>query len=142
MSVEYALPCIVCGTSLRNVWDEAENQPDGGVVAVITGNYGSTKFDPFDGTHLEVNICDSCLVQAGYEGRVLTGRLVRPVVLADMVVGTETLNTPVVPWTEVTPGYGDQLVLDEDEDLSKLPSTVRIDPTAWSNARTLLGIEP
>lgn len=36
---------------------------DGGVIFKGSGNYGSTKYDPFDDYEfLEVYICDTCLV--------------------------------------------------------------------------------
>jgi hypothetical protein len=37
--------------------------PNDGVVFHARGNYGSTVFDPLDGTYLEVLICDDCLVE-------------------------------------------------------------------------------
>ena len=40
------------------------NQPYGGLAFQSEGHYGSTVFDPMDGTYLEVNICDECLLRA------------------------------------------------------------------------------
>jgi hypothetical protein len=56
-----------------------DNHPDDGCAAIVYGNYGSTVFDPLNGSYLELNICDGCLVGAALKGRVLyhAGR-VRP----------------------------------------------------------------
>jgi hypothetical protein len=48
------------------------NQPYRGTTFHTFGHYGSTVFDPNDGTILELNICDSCLRK--YYRRVLRGR--------------------------------------------------------------------
>lgn len=95
---EPALPCIVCGRELRNVFDEADNQPNDGVVFTSHGNYGSTVFDDFIGQHLEVNLCDPCLVRAGEQGRVLLGQSRSPVKIDGTVVGWESVNKPLAPW--------------------------------------------
>jgi hypothetical protein len=73
---EYALPCIVCGRELRNVFPggPADNQPADGIVVRTSGNYGSTVWDSFDGQVLEFDICDPCMVAAGRRGHVLIGR--------------------------------------------------------------------
>ena len=67
--------CIVCDKPLRNAAPEeiSQNQPSGGTAFQSRGHYGSTVFDPMDGTYLEVNICDPCLTKAGAEGKVLIG---------------------------------------------------------------------
>lgn len=65
-----ALPCVVCGRTLRNVMDETDNQPSDGVVCQTRGNYGSTVFDSFNGEKLEFNLCDPCLVKADEQGRI------------------------------------------------------------------------
>lgn len=58
-----ALPCIVCGSELDNVGIETEvNQPYAGTAFTSYGHYGSTVFDPMDRSHLEINVCDNCLV--------------------------------------------------------------------------------
>ncbi len=69
-----ALPCLVCGRALENVWDGAINQPSHGVSCLTSGNYGSTAFDSMNDEMLEFSICDECLVRAGEQGRVLIGR--------------------------------------------------------------------
>lgn len=66
--------CIVCKTELRNIdAGDVENQPAGGTAFQSSGHYGSTAFDPMDGTYLEINVCDGCLVAAGKDGNVLVG---------------------------------------------------------------------
>lgn len=58
------LPCIVCDKPLRPAVDQSINQPAHGVVFETYGHYGSTFFDPTDGSKLEINICDDCLKRA------------------------------------------------------------------------------
>jgi hypothetical protein len=58
-----SLPCIVCGCKLENFGSD-ENQPLRGVEFVARGHYGSTVFDPIDGSRIIVNICDKCLAAA------------------------------------------------------------------------------
>ena len=62
--------CIVCKETLSNI-DETGNQPDEGLEFTSYGHYGSTVFDPADGTALVVNICDRCLTEARGVGAVL-----------------------------------------------------------------------
>lgn len=105
---EKALPCIVCGIGLDNVNPKSvENQPYDGVYCTTKGNYGSTVFDSTDGEHLEFNVCDECLVEAGEQGRVLSTKHERPVVGPNRVfLGWERVDRPYVPWKKGTPGYG------------------------------------
>lgn len=61
-------PCLVCGKPLDpaippGVHDRSHNQPDEAVVFRAHGQYGSTVFDPMDGTYLEINICDNCVTR-------------------------------------------------------------------------------
>lgn len=60
MTPKLTAPCIVCGAVLENLVDDG-NHPLEGLAFVTEGHYGSTEFDPMDGTALIVNICDSCL---------------------------------------------------------------------------------
>lgn len=121
---EYALPCIVCRKRLLEVQaDFTENQAEDGNRFVSRGQYGSTVFDPMDGSHVEVNICDDCLVKAGERGDVLSGKNYREVHCypddnhkAPMVVGKEYLDRPLVPWTKGLAGYDDDDVLEVDID--------------------------
>lgn len=52
--------CVVCGESMENL-DYGGFQPDNGLAFVTSGHYGSTVFDPMDGSRLELAICDFCL---------------------------------------------------------------------------------
>jgi hypothetical protein len=66
--------CIVCKRELENVVEEDDsNQPNDGLAFQSHGHYGTTVFDPMDGTFLEINVCDPCLRQAGKDGNVMIG---------------------------------------------------------------------
>jgi hypothetical protein len=118
-----ALPCVVCGKSLANVFDEVENQPWQGLAFTTQGHYGSTIFDPMDGQNLELNICDECLAVAREKQQVLLGRTSRPVVayvehLGRVVVGLQrTVDHKPVLWKEGIGGHDDEdvLVVEPDE---------------------------
>lgn len=56
-----ALNCARCDRELINVDETATNQPDGGTAFETHGHYGSTAFDPMDGSIIEVSFCDECL---------------------------------------------------------------------------------
>lgn len=63
-----------CDRPLANL-DPKGNQPDNGLEFISYGHYGSTVFDPMDGTFLAINICDSCLKSAARgRGLILHGR--------------------------------------------------------------------
>lgn len=64
------LPCAVCGEEMTNVFTEAESQPHKGLMFTSSGNYGSTVFDPFDGSYLLVIICDDCITNLAREQKV------------------------------------------------------------------------
>ena len=58
------IPCFVCFKPLYEVLrerGEGINQPEQATVFITNGHYGSTAFDPLDGSWLELNICDPCL---------------------------------------------------------------------------------
>jgi len=68
------LPCVVCGRVLQPVFADFATesgyvQPDDANTLSTTGTYGSTVFDPVDGTELHLNICDPCMVTAIEAGR-------------------------------------------------------------------------
>jgi hypothetical protein len=70
-----ALPCIVCHQPLESVFPEVGNQPNGGLVFRSSGNYGSTVYDPVEvltgrHQHLQINVCDPCIVAATEAQRV------------------------------------------------------------------------
>lgn len=128
---EYALPCIVCGAELEALFFEhgAENQPSHGVCFTTQGHYGSTVFDPMDGTMIEVNVCDTCLNHAAKMDRVYATRITRPVWLRNSqdpdgkipytIVGYEELSRPRVAWRPELNGYldTDNLRFETVEDL-------------------------
>jgi hypothetical protein len=61
-STDAVLPCLACGARLLNVdCTECDNQPLDGVEFTSLGHYGSTVFDPMDGSRLVINVCDACL---------------------------------------------------------------------------------
>lgn len=58
--------CIVCNTEVENLDiaypdNAVQVHPIGGTVFRTYGHYGSTVFDPMDGSYLEIVVCDSCL---------------------------------------------------------------------------------
>jgi len=65
------LPCICCGKELESAMgDGANNQPYAGTVFHSYGHYGSTIFDPMDGSFIELNVCDDCLKERASLRRV------------------------------------------------------------------------
>ena len=123
-----ALPCIVCRRELNNVFEDLSNQPYDGVACFTGGNYGSRVFDSFDGQKLEFNVCDECLVKAGEDGLILTGRFKRPVRLAKWgYVGGEDVVYEPVPWTADHPGFDSDDVFELDVDnMDDLPEEVEL----------------
>lgn len=93
-----ALKCIVCEKELRNVFDEAYNQPEDGLAFQSEGHYGSTAWDPMDGQFIEISVCDECLVKRAKAGFVLQGRNRRPVVANGVIVGWENVQRELVSW--------------------------------------------
>lgn len=55
------LPCFVCGSQLENIAEGDGNQPMRGTEFTTHGHYGSTVFDPMDGSFMRLNVCDTCL---------------------------------------------------------------------------------
>lgn len=94
MSEIALVPCIVCGKELQNVDKDAENQPYEGTAFETHGHYGSTAFDPLNGSMLEINFCDDCLVKAGKAGRVLWRRE------AKALVGAPPWPNSIFGWVE------------------------------------------
>lgn len=67
------LNCISCDKELLNIGDEFDgggHQPCGGLSFHTYGHYGSTFFDPMDGSAIQIAICDECLVKADDKGRI------------------------------------------------------------------------
>lgn len=61
------LICVRCGFVMKNL-DARGNQPSGGLAFMTNGHYGSAVFDPMDGSALEINVCDPCLLFLGSKG--------------------------------------------------------------------------
>ena len=95
-----ALPCIVCGKLLKNVFEKCNNQPDGATSFGSHGQYGSTIFDPMDGHFLEINICDDCLTKAKSQGQVYIGRDYRIISRKGGVMYTEQLDEQLKLWSD------------------------------------------
>lgn len=66
------LPCAICKKELEAI-TPGNNHADDANAFRAHGQYGSTKFDPVDGSWLEVNICDECFVELGRAGLVFIG---------------------------------------------------------------------
>lgn len=52
--------CIRCACSMENISPEGF-QPAGGLAFHSYGHYGSSFFDPLDGTFIQIAVCDECL---------------------------------------------------------------------------------
>lgn len=68
------LTCVRCEKQMTNILAEGTirpgHQPVYGLAFATTGHYGSTYFDPMDGTYLELSICDPCVEDAERKGHV------------------------------------------------------------------------
>jgi hypothetical protein len=65
-TVAAPLACIGCHRALTAVFPDAMNegdyvQPAEANSFTSSGTYGSRVFDPLDGSHVQVNVCDDCL---------------------------------------------------------------------------------
>lgn len=67
------LTCIKCEKQLQNISDGC-HQPNDGLGFHTRGAYGSTYFDPMDGSYLEVTICDECVEEADKRGIIGHGK--------------------------------------------------------------------
>jgi hypothetical protein len=54
------LHCICCGSDMKNI-DKDGHQPSGGLSFISHGHYGSSYFDPMDGSYIQIAVCDVCL---------------------------------------------------------------------------------
>ncbi len=117
--------CFHCGKDLFNVFEGPTNQPSGALSFSSHGHYGSTSFDPMDGSWLEINICDECVLSAAKFHRVLHIHNSRPVVARDpeagfsVLVGAMKVDTIVTDWTGgdefLADSMGNPVVVDWDE---------------------------
>lgn len=131
-----AKPCIACGVVKPNVTDDAVNQPEDGLYFRTHGQYGSRVFDPFDGSFLEIVVCDNCMIRAREQGRVLWGRDSKPVMFNDSIVGsTPTPGRPMLDWTGHEPAAyddpepGEDVLHVDEDDLAHLD---RVPEIRWN----------
>lgn len=93
------LSCFKCLSLLKNAWRDAANQPSEGTCFITYGHYGSTAFDPMDGTYIEINICDPCLREGSENSLVAMGQSSQPVVLSDRSrIGSHKIQREIVEW--------------------------------------------
>ena len=59
MTSSPSMSCVLCKTHIETM---NEFHPDGGLHFRAYGHYGTTVFDPMDGTSLDICICDKCLL--------------------------------------------------------------------------------
>lgn len=67
----YPVSCIVCHKRLEEAIPDSTNQPYKATTFMTQGHYGSTFFDPMDGSYLEINVCDECLEKAKSENKII-----------------------------------------------------------------------
>jgi len=94
-----ALPCVVCGAAVENMDDTYANSPYAATAFVTHGHYGSTIFDPMNGSYLELNVCDVCVRRLAGEGKVLLGQDRKRVLCGHMLVGWMPVKRELTPWT-------------------------------------------
>ena len=64
--------CVVCDKPLQNIMENNKGfQPMGGLAFATGGHFGTTKFDPMDGSMIELCICDECVEKAKNKNRIL-----------------------------------------------------------------------
>lgn len=63
------LHCIKCEKEMTNI-SRGCHQPVDGLAFHTRGHYGSSHFDPMDGSYLELSICDDCVKEAEAKGFV------------------------------------------------------------------------
>lgn len=69
MKTENKIPCLSCGKELDNLdynmkdGKRVEVHPMNGLHFRTYGHYGSTIFDPMDGSYLDIAICDGCVMK-------------------------------------------------------------------------------
>lgn len=64
------LHCISCGREMFNLMEDRGHQPIGGLSFHTYGHYGSSFFDPMDGSAIQIAVCDKCLQSADGKGQV------------------------------------------------------------------------
>lgn len=113
MSNPAPVPCIICDKVVYKVFEGVENQPYEATNFQSYGQYGSTTWDPFDGSYLEINICDTCMREKAAAGKILVTRSHRPIIAAGtryLTVGREIVDRPFMIWK----GPEEELWLEDD----------------------------
>lgn len=67
-----SINCLCCQKKMSNM-QELRNgvQPSGGLAFHTSGHFGSTLFDPMDGSSIHIAICDPCVEKAIGRGDVV-----------------------------------------------------------------------
>jgi hypothetical protein len=73
---DFKCVCIACRKQMKN-YMSGGLQPDGGIAFYSKGHYGSTIFDPMDGSYLEIVACDECVSKAAAEGLVFHAEMMQ-----------------------------------------------------------------
>jgi hypothetical protein len=114
-----ALPCIVCNAAVENIDDSFANSPHAATTFETHGHYGSTIFDPMNGSFLVLNVCDKCIERLATEDKILLGQDRKRVVVDNPKVGMPTfvgwlpVKRELTPWRPGTE-EDDDLVVDRD----------------------------
>ena len=66
----HEIKCVRCEKALQNIQPNIGFQPDDGLAFYTNGHYGSTFFDPMDGSYLEIAVCDPCAKRLSERGFV------------------------------------------------------------------------
>jgi hypothetical protein len=98
------LYCIACGKEMLNIMEDRGHQPNDGLSFHSYGHYGTTFFDPMDGSCIQIVVCDECLVKADSKGWI------------DRPEG----KNPDYSWRDMKP-FGNE-VLDDDWDVIDGPA--------------------
>ncbi len=75
-----ALNCISCDKPLQNMMGkDVTNQPVYGLAFFTHGHWPSSLFDSMSADHLEISVCDECLITKASRQVALVQRQERPV---------------------------------------------------------------
>ena len=110
-----SFPCLKCGATLTRSSRDYEGQPNDGIMCQSYGNYGSTVFDPMDGSYLAFNLCDPCVKRAAKQGRLMITRDKVHITTHKLgIVGSMRVDRPYIPWTPKLASDGDSEGLEFD----------------------------
>jgi hypothetical protein len=105
MSKDAILPCIKCGMTLGNSFEDSINQPSEGTEFTTYGHYGSTFWDSFSGEQIIINVCDACLREN--TARIARRKAFRKVVVWDTrgAIHATTVVGRAWVWHEMVPYF-------------------------------------